>query len=89
MTAAVVEVVERTLVKLITAEGLDNKLASVKRVITGVVESCDFESYCKVACWDLCGWFCWPTGLLDSEAPGDKLDVDVVVFGEVFAAVAK
>ena len=85
MTAAVE--VERTLVKLITAEGLDSRLASVKRVITGVVESCDFESYCRGTCWSLCGC-CWPTGLLDSEAPVDKLDDDVV-FGEVFAAVAK
>ena len=85
MTAAVE--VERTLVKLITADGLDSRLASVKRVITGVVESWDFESYCRGTCWSLCGC-CWPTGLLDSEALVDKLDDDVV-FGEVFAAVAK
>ncbi len=70
-------VVERTLVKLITADGLDSKLASVKRAITGV-ESFDFEVFCR----DLC--FCCES----SGAPGDKLDVDDV-FGEVFAAAAK
>ncbi|MCP3664702.1 MAG: hypothetical protein GY696_19790 [Gammaproteobacteria bacterium] len=70
------------MVKLITADGLDSKLASVKRAITGV-ESFDFEVFCR----DLC-FCCEPSGLLDKGAPGDKLDVDDMS-GEVFAAAAK